>query len=103
RRLSLRASSCFVERLPPADAVADDMQETTRSGQVVGVAWLDRFPRIAVGVGCRKVEHCHEPGLAVGPVVGECLAGPLARDEDTASGVAEVVGAVCLALAAAGH
>jgi len=45
-------------------------------------------------VGCRKVEHAHQPGFAVGAVVGEGLAGPLAADEDAAARVAEVLVAV---------
>ena len=55
------------------------------------------------GVGCRKIEHGHQPGFAVGAVVGEGLAGPFAADEDAASGVAEVLEAVSFAPAQAGH
>ena len=44
-----------------------------------------------------------QPILAVGAVVGEGLAGPLPRDQDPAAAVAEVLAAVCLALAAPGR
>src|SRR5580700_5605072 len=60
-----------------------------------------RLPFVPAGVGCRKLEHPGQPGLAVGAVVGQRLAGPFARDQDAAPGVAKVFAAVGLALAAA--
>ena len=77
------------------------MQQSLAGGHVVRVARRDRLPAIPAGVGCRKAEHAGEPGLAVGSVVGEGLAGPFAGDQDAAPGVAEVFAAVGLALAAA--
>jgi hypothetical protein len=83
------------------DAVGDDMQEPLAGWHVVGVAGFDGFPGVAAGVSCRKSEHPGEPGLAVGAVVGQGLAGPLAGDQDPAPGVAEVLPAVGFAFAAA--
>ena len=100
-RKALGASSRLVECLLPADAVGDDVQQPPRGGHVVVVARRDGFPGVAGRVGCRKPERLHEPVLAVGAVVGEGLAGPLAGDEHAASGVAEVLAAVGLALAGA--
>jgi hypothetical protein len=60
------------------------------------------FPGVPGRVGCRNTEHPQQPVLPVGAVVGQRLAGPLARDQDPAPGVAEVVGVVGLALAGAG-
>jgi hypothetical protein len=54
---TLRASSRLIERLPPADPVSDDVQQSPSSGHVVLVAGSDRFPGVAVWVGCRKIEH----------------------------------------------
>ena len=85
----------------PLDAVGDDVQQPLAGGHVVRVAGFDRFPGVAAGVGCRKSEHAGQPGLAVGAVVGQGLAGPFAGDQDAAPGVAEVFAAVGLALAAA--
>ena len=75
------------------------MQEPLAVGHVVVVARLDRFPGVPGWVGCRKTEHPGQPGAPVGPVVGQRLAGPLARHQDAPPGVAEVLAAVGLALA----
>ena len=69
---------------------------------MVGVGRGDAFPRVLLVVDCRKIQHGHQPGFAAGAVVGEGLAGPFAGDQDAPSGVAEVLGAVGLALAQAG-
>src|SRR5208337_5528597 len=45
-------------------------------------------------------EHLGQPCLAVGAVVGQRLAGPLAGDQHAPPGVAEVLAAMRLALAA---
>ena len=72
-------------------------------GMWSGSAGVTRSQRVgAAVVGCRKIEHGHEPGFAVGAVVGEGLAGPFAGDQDAASGVAEVLVAVGFAPAQAG-
>jgi hypothetical protein len=60
-------------------------------------------PRISAGIGCRNTKQLRQPRFAVGPVVGEGLARPLAGDEDTATRVAEVVAAVRFAFALARH
>jgi hypothetical protein len=83
------------------DAVGDDVQQSLAGGHVVRIAGPDRLPAVPAGVGCRNPEHAGEPGLAVGAVVGQRLAGPFAGDQDAAPGVAEVFAAVGLALAAA--
>ena len=69
---------------------------------VVGVAGCDGFPGVAGRVGGGLAEGGQEPVLAVGPVVGERLAGPFAGDQDPAAGVAEVFAAVGFAFARAG-
>lgn len=84
----------------PLDAVSDDMQQPLAGGHAVRVARLDRLPAVPARVGCQKSEHAREPGLAVGAMVSQRLARPLARDQDAAPGVAEVFAAVGLALAA---
>ena len=71
-------------------------------GHVVGVTGRDRFPGVPAWVGCRNPERGHQPVLAVGPMVGEGLAGPFAGNQDAATGVTEVLAAVRLAFAPAG-
>src|ERR1035441_563026 len=95
------SSAALVEGGLPLDAVGDDVQEPLAGWHVVGVAGFDGFPGVPAGVGCRKSEHPGEPRLAVCPVVGEGLAGPLVGDQDAPSGVAEVFAAVGFALTAA--
>src|ERR1035441_9954136 len=95
------SSAGLVEGGLPLDAVGDDMEEPLAGWHVVGVAGLDGFPGVPGGVGCRKPEHPGEPGLAVGPVVGQGLAGPLAGNQDAPSGVAEVFAAVGFSFATA--
>ena len=100
RPVASGSSSGLVERLLPADPVGDDVQQPLCGGHVVVVAGGDGFPGVAGRVGCRKAEGLGQPVLAVGAVVGEGLAGPLAGDQHAAAGVAEVFAAVGLALAA---
>ena len=90
------------ERGLPSGAVGDDMQQPPGMVQVVRVGRGDRFPGVPGRVGCRNTERPQQPVLAVGAVVGQRLAGPLARDKHPAPGVAEVIGVVSLALAPAG-
>ena len=87
----------------PSCPVGEDVQERRDWWQVVGVGGGDALPGVPAGVGgCGKAEGFQEPGLAVAPVIVECLAGPAAGDQDAASGVAEVVGVVGFALAVPG-
>ncbi len=86
----------------PFAAVGEDVQEPLGGWHVVGVAGYDGFPLVAGRVGCGEAEGFQEPGLAVGEVVGEGLAGPFTGYQDAAPGVAEVLGAVGLAGAPAG-
>ncbi len=95
------SSSCLCKRGLPLDAVCDDVQEPLAVGHVVRVAGLDRFPAVPGRVGCRNPERAGDPCPPVGAVVGQGLAGPLAGDQDTAPGVAEVLAAVGFALAGA--
>src|SRR6185312_4915598 len=66
------------------------------------VSRRDGFPGVPGRVGCRNTEGAQEPFLAVGAVIGQGLAGPLAGDQDPPPGVAEMIGIVGLALAPAG-
>ena len=86
----------------PLLAVGDDVQEAAGVFHVVGVAGCDRFPGVAGRVGGGLAEGGQEPVLAVGPVIRERLTGPFAGDQDPASGVAEVLAAMGLALARPG-
>ena len=83
-------------------AVGDDVQEAPGVLHVVGVAGGDGFPGVAGWIGGGLAEGGQEPVLAVGAVIGQRLAGPLAGDQDAASGVPEVFAAVGFALACAG-
>ena len=60
----------------------------------------DQLPGVPGRVGCRNTEGPQQPFLAVGAVVGQGLAGPLAGAQHPPPGVAEVIGVVGLALAA---
>ena len=100
---SWRSSSGFGECGLPSDAVGDDVQQPPGVVHVVGVGRGDGFPGVPGRVGCRNTERRQQPVLAVGAVVGQGLAGPLAGDQDPAPGVAEVIGVVGLALAPAGR
>src|SRR6266568_3787521 len=82
-------------------ALSGSRSRSPAVGHVVGVGGFDRFPGVGARVGCRKSERAGEPGPAVGAVVGDGLAGPLAGDQDPAPGVAEVLAAVGFALATA--
>ena len=85
----------------PSGAVSDGMEQPPGVVHVVGVGWGDRFPGVAGRVGCRNTERPQQPVLAVGAVVGQCLAGPLAGDQHAAPGVAQAFTAVSFALACA--
>src|SRR5215470_16104411 len=76
----------------PGGTVGQDMHKPLYWRHVVGISGSHALPPVCVVMFvCRKVEHGHQPGLAVGAVVIECLAGPLARDQDAPTGVAEVL------------
>ena len=87
---------------PAIGPVGDGVQQPPGVVHVVRVARRDGLPGVAGRVGCRNTERPQQPVLAVGPVVGQRLAGPLAGDQHPAPGVAEVIGVVGLALAPAG-
>src|SRR5262249_48674934 len=86
----------------PTEPVGDGMQEPPGGRQVVLVPRPDLLPPVGGGVGWRKTEYLGQPSLPVAAVVGESLARPFAGDQHPAPGVAEVVAAVCLALARSG-
>ena len=86
----------------PVLPVGDDVQEALGGWHVVGVTGGDGFPGVPGRVGVGDAERGQEPVLAVGAVVGECLARPFAGDQDAASGIAEVLAAVGLAPAVPG-
>ena len=69
---------------------------------VIRVARGDGFPGVPGRVGCRNTERTQQPVLAVGPVVGQGLAGPLARDQHPPPGIAQMIGVMGFALAPAG-
>jgi hypothetical protein len=69
---------------------------------VVRVGGRDGLPGVPGGASCRNPEGGQQPVLPVGAVVGQGLAGPLAGGQDPAPAVAEVIGVMGLALAAAG-
>jgi hypothetical protein len=95
------SASGFFEGGSPSGAFVQDVQEPPGRVPAVAVAGGDAFPPVPLRLGCRKTEHRYQPGFAVGAVVGQGLAGPLAGDQDAASGVAEVVAAVGFAFALA--
>jgi hypothetical protein len=86
----------------PSCAVGDGVQQPPCVIQKVRVGRGDRFPGVAGRVGCRNTEGVQQPLFPVGPVVGQRLAGPLAGDQDPATGITEVISVVGLALAPAG-
>jgi hypothetical protein len=90
------SASGFGEGGLPAGAVGEDVQECLAGWHVVAVAGADAIPGVPGWVVCRKVEGGQQPGFAVGAVVGEGLAGPLAGDQDAAARVAQVLAAVGL-------
>jgi hypothetical protein len=69
---------------------------------VILVRGGNEFPGVPGRVGCRNTERGQEPFLAVGPVVGQGLAGPLTGAQHPPTGVAEVIGVVGFALAGTG-
>ena len=52
------------------------------------------------GLDAGGLEQLPNKFAPLGPVIGEALVGPFAGDQDSASGDAEVFGAMCFALAA---
>ena len=84
----------------PPGPVGDDVQQPLLGRQVVGVGRGD--PAVAGRVGQLQAEGLDQPGFAVGAVVGQGLAGPLAGDQDAPADVAAVLGPVRLPLARAG-
>src|ERR1700756_3792336 len=66
------------------------------------VSRRDGFPGVPGRGGCRNTEGPQEPVLPVGAVIGQGLAGPLARDQDPPPGIAEMIRVMCFALAPAG-
>ena len=77
------------------------MQQTSGVVQVIRIGRCDGFPGVPGGIGCRNTERPQQPFLTVGTVVGQRLAGPLARDQHPPPGIAEVLGVVGFALAPA--
>jgi hypothetical protein len=98
----LRPASGLSKRGLPSGTVGDRVQHPPGVIQVLRVAWGDGFPGIAGRVSCRNTERPQQPVLPVGAVIGQRLAGPLARDQHPAPGITEVIGIVGLALAPAG-
>jgi hypothetical protein len=68
---------------------------------VIRVGRGDRFPGVPGRISCRNTEGVEQPLLAVGAVVGQGLAGPLARDQHPPPAVAQVLGVVGFAFAPA--
>ena len=97
-----RPAPGLVECGLPSEPVSDGVQQPPGVVQVIRVGRGDGFPGVPGRVGCRNTEGPQQPVLAVGAVVGQGLAGPLARDQDPPPGIAEVIGVVGLALAPAG-
>ena len=85
----------------PSEPVGHDVEQPPHVFHVVRIGRGNRFPRVAGRIGCRNTQGPQRPLLAVGAVVGQRLAGPLAGDEHPPPGVAEVIGVVGLALAPA--
>jgi hypothetical protein len=100
--LAAGSGSGFDQRGVPFLAVGDDVQQPLAVGHVVRVAGGDGFPGVPSGIVGRDAERSQQPAATVRAVVGEGLAGPFAGDQDAAAGVAEVLAAVGVALAAAG-
>jgi hypothetical protein len=98
----LKIVTRFIQGRLPSSPVSDGVQQSPRVVHVVRVARGNGFPGVPGRVGCRNIERLQEPVLAVGAVVGQRLAGPLARDQHPAPGIAEVIGVMGLALAPAG-
>jgi hypothetical protein len=86
----------------PFLAVGDDVQQPLCRWHVVGITGGHGLPGVAGRVDVSETERFQEPGFAVGAMVGQGLAGPLAGDQDAPSGVAEVLVPVCLAGAPSG-
>jgi len=58
------------------------MEQTPGMVQMIRIGRCDGFPGVPGGIGCRNTEGAQQPFLAVGAVVGQGLAGPLAGDQD---------------------
>ena len=106
RKITVRGHSRLAPGLGdcclPSGAVGYGVQEPPCMVHMIGVAGRDEFPGVAGRVSCQNTERAKQPFLAVSPVVGQRLAGPLPRDQHPASRVAEVIGVMGLALAPAG-
>ena len=97
--MELGSSPGFVQGVFPAHSLGDHPEQPLGWDQVVVIGGADTLPAVtAVVVGCRKTKLLHQPGLAVAAMVGQGLARPLARDQDPAPGVAQMLGPVRLAL-----
>jgi hypothetical protein len=86
----------------PSGSVSNGVQQPPGVVHVIRVGRGDGFPGLPGRVGCRNTEGLQEPVFPVGAVVGQGLAGPLARDQHAAPGVAEMISIVGFALAPAG-
>ena len=100
RVASWRLSPGFGEGGLPVGAVGEDVQEPPARHESC-IAGGDGSTCTA-GRRLPEDRACHQPGLAVAAVVGEGLARPFAGDQDPATGVAEMLTAVGLALARPG-
>ena len=78
------------------------MQHPPGVVHVILVRGSNQFPGVPGRVGCRNTEGPQQPLLAVGPVVGQGLAGPLTGAQHPPPGIPEVIGVVRFALAAPG-
>ena len=89
----------FDECCLPPGAIGDSVQQPPVVFHVVGRRGR---PAPEPAGRCRNPECLNDPVLAVGAVVGQRLARPLARGQDAAPAVAEVFAAVGFAFAGAG-
>jgi hypothetical protein len=67
--LVARAPPRLSHRGLPSGALVQDVEQLAFRCHGVAVRWVDTFPPVAGGVGCRKIEHRYEPGLAFAAVV----------------------------------
>ena len=92
RSASWRSASGFGECGLPSLRSATACSSRRAWSMWSGSPGRDGLPGVPGRVGCRNTERGQQPVLAVGAVVGQGLAGPLAGDQDAAAGVAEVLG-----------
>ncbi len=100
--LTFGSTSGFGDGSLPVGSVLEDVQQPLDTRHVVGVGRGDPLPLVGRAPTCRKIEHGHQPDLAVGAVLGECLAEPFAGHQDAAPSVTEVLVPVGLAWAETG-